>query len=763
MKPLQLTIEGINSFVREKTVDFEQLSQNGIFCISGPTGSGKTTILDCVILALYAPSNHNRGTLKDYINTKCDKGKITLDFVADGVRYRVYRELRRNSSSAARLTNLDTGEVLADKADTTTDAVKKMLRLDKDDFTKVVVLEQGKYAEFMSMGKAKRYETVAKLFNLERFDVLKDRVAEAKRKYEGELAQIDAALSQYEQVTEAALAARKKQKKELQKALEEARTQESAAAQVVRAGEQLQSGAVLREKAARDCADAKAALAAVQTRKEQAEKVQSSLAAEAERAEQLRKESEKAHTLLRLAEECEEDERKAAEKEARRVALREQYTAHNAVVLGCRAMCEKLFVRENELRQNIQKEQESGNAARQAYEAARQENAAAVLRLSLSDGDVCPVCGGPFHGMTHVQPTESDEQTAAFKAAWEKSERALAAYNEELQKNLQSRATEEAQKAAAQAKRDSVTEEGKRVADEVRSLRERIAARLDGKTLATARADAGNAVTAYERAKKDWEEKNEAFAKTQAEIAATESAAREKLSAGEQTLAALPPASFDAQAFAQARETLETCKAQVRELSERLGGATAQIEHAEEQLQKKKALAKQHKEISATLENVLKLFACTNKDKLFSFVAEQYMQSFTAAGSETLFTLTGGKYSLHYEDGEFYVSDFFADNARRKVKTLSGGETFLASMSIAMAISREIAAQNYEFFFLDEGFGTLHERAVETVANALIELSRDTTVGIVTHRTELADRIATRLRVLPATEDAGSDIEYDGM
>ena len=108
------------------------------------------------------------------------------------------------------------------------------------------------------------------------------------------------------------------------------------------------------------------------------------------------------------------------------------------------------------------------------------------------------------------------------------------------------------------------------------------------------------------------------------------------------------------------------------------------------------------------------------------------------------------------------MTDFFADNARRKVKTLSGGETFLASMSIAMAISREIAAQNYEFFFLDEGFGTLHERAVETVADALNELSRDTTVGIVTHRTELADRIASRLTVVPATEDTGSDVVYNG-
>lgn len=84
----------------------------------------------------------------------------------------------------------------------------------------------------------------------------------------------------------------------------------------------------------------------------------------------------------------------------------------------------------------------------------------------------------------------------------------------------------------------------------------------------------------------------------------------------------------------------------------------------------------------------------------------------------------------------------------------------MASLSIAMAISGEIASQNYEFFFIDEGFGTLHERAMETVTQALVKLSRDTTVGIVTHRAELADRIPARLNVIPATEDDGSDIAY---
>ena len=53
MKPLRLEIEGINSFRERQTVDFEALSQCNLFCISGKKGSGKTNVLDCVILDWY--------------------------------------------------------------------------------------------------------------------------------------------------------------------------------------------------------------------------------------------------------------------------------------------------------------------------------------------------------------------------------------------------------------------------------------------------------------------------------------------------------------------------------------------------------------------------------------------------------------------------------------------------------------------------------------------------------------------------------------
>src|SRR5690606_4405809 len=99
----------------------------------------------------------------------------------------------------------------------------------------------------------------------------------------------------------------------------------------------------------------------------------------------------------------------------------------------------------------------------------------------------------------------------------------------------------------------------------------------------------------------------------------------------------------------------------------------------------------------------------------------------------------------------------------RNVKTLSGGETFLVSLALALALSDQIGtmagegAARLESIFLDEGFGTLDADTLDVVAGVIQELgATGRTVGIVTHVRELAELVPVRFQVDRGT--AGSTV-----
>ena len=79
MKPIKLEIEGLHSFQAKQVVDFNALSNSGIFGIFGQTGSGKSTILDAIILALYGKVQRSK-TNSDFINLKSKKAVVSLTF-----------------------------------------------------------------------------------------------------------------------------------------------------------------------------------------------------------------------------------------------------------------------------------------------------------------------------------------------------------------------------------------------------------------------------------------------------------------------------------------------------------------------------------------------------------------------------------------------------------------------------------------------------------------------------------------------------------
>ncbi len=133
--------------------------------------------------------------------------------------------------------------------------------------------------------------------------------------------------------------------------------------------------------------------------------------------------------------------------------------------------------------------------------------------------------------------------------------------------------------------------------------------------------------------------------------------------------------------------------------------------------------------------------------------------------SRILMELSSGQFELTRSDRELLVIDHNDADMERIVKTLSGGETFQASLALALALSEQVTAlsstgaNKLESIFLDEGFGTLDDTTLDIVADTLENLaaSGSRMVGIITHVKALAERIPVRFRV--SRDNTGSHIE----
>ena len=102
---------------------------------------------------------------------------------------------------------------------------------------------------------------------------------------------------------------------------------------------------------------------------------------------------------------------------------------------------------------------------------------------------------------------------------------------------------------------------------------------------------------------------------------------------------------------------------------------------------------------------------------------------------------------------------------RRSVDSLSGGETFLTSLSLALALSSQIQLKGnspLEFFFLDEGFGSLDTELLDVVMESLENLHSDKlSVGIISHVEELKNRVPVKLLVSPCDVGKGSRVKIE--
>ena len=217
MKPEKLEFCGVKSYTDKVTVDFDKLLKGGLFGIFGNTGSGKSTILDCIFLALYGrlPKSSDR---EDYINTVTKKCFVRFSFsiIIDGKRktYEVYREFqakgeRKNPPQPVAKIFVISGDEKHPVEDNTSKVnakIQEIIGLDIDDFEKCIVLPQGQFSAFVTLKRADRLQMMSGLFNLGKYgERLEERLKTKLFYYDSKIQYQNGLLAGYVEVDEKVL------------------------------------------------------------------------------------------------------------------------------------------------------------------------------------------------------------------------------------------------------------------------------------------------------------------------------------------------------------------------------------------------------------------------------------------------------------------------------------------------------------------------------------------------------------------------------
>ena len=212
-----------------------------------------------------------------------------------------------------------------------------------------------------------------------------------------------------------------------------------------------------------------------------------------------------------------------------------------------------------------------------------------------------------------------------------------------------------------------------------------------------------------------------------------------------------------------------TIKQQVQSRNDSLEAKNQEYWKNENELNQLKLLAKrftllkaEHDQLQNRAQDITELKNLFRASSFVNYVSTVYLQNLCKAANERFYKLTRQKMGLELlADNSFHVRDYMNEGKLRSVKTLSGGQTFQASLSLALSLAdsiHKIAGSAENFFFLDEGFGTLDKESLDVVFDSLKALRKENRiVGVISHVEDMQQEIETYLKVTN-NEEQGSRI-----
>jgi len=227
MIPVQLTLEGIYSYQERQKIDFENLTEAGLFGIFGAVGSGKSSILEAISFALYGETERlNARDRRAYnmMNLKSNRSYIEFDFInSENKKYRATREFKRNSKN---FEDVKTPSVTFYEWKNENwiplghSNAEQIVGLSYANFKRTIIIPQGQFKEFLELGAAERTNMMKEIFGLQRFD-LQNNVSLINTKNRSELDQLEGQLKGFEEVNEEQISSQKENLRQEQQKFEE--------------------------------------------------------------------------------------------------------------------------------------------------------------------------------------------------------------------------------------------------------------------------------------------------------------------------------------------------------------------------------------------------------------------------------------------------------------------------------------------------------------------------------------------------------------
>lgn len=225
MRPLMLRMTGLRSYRIERTVNFTELS---LVAIIGPTGAGKSSLLEAITYALYGASTWDKRAVKELISDAAASMRVSLEFEADGERWQVTRVISRKTGASHELLCLSNPEIAKIDGDRHVNArIQELVGLDYEGFCACVLLPQGRFEQLLKATKKDRAAILKGILRLDELDLMRECAGELARRLTPRCEEIQAARAQFlpdPVATRDQASARREELEPRREALERART-----------------------------------------------------------------------------------------------------------------------------------------------------------------------------------------------------------------------------------------------------------------------------------------------------------------------------------------------------------------------------------------------------------------------------------------------------------------------------------------------------------------------------------------------------------